>query len=169
MISYWYSWIQPCWMHLLSVFVSWLTLAIGGTAYHNGAIFNFELEFALKYSFFNPSMHFQAMVSSKYLIVKRNSVLVTHPKFYHPFFHWYIWMQSTLSECYPCHFLSFLTRYFCLILDSNCKFWQFDTSQFLFFCYRFTCKWQNFGRQWVSLFVTSIIINLSSTFFWCYI
>ena len=38
-------------MHLLSVFVSWLTLAIGGTAYHNGAINNFEFEFALKYFF----------------------------------------------------------------------------------------------------------------------
>ena len=82
-------------MHLLSVFVSWLTLAIGGTAYHNGAINNFELEFALKY-FFYPSIHFQAIVSSKSLILKRNSALdysfIVLQNFAILIFHWYFWM-----------------------------------------------------------------------------
>ena len=140
MISYWYSWIQPCWMHLLSVFVSWLTLAIGGTAYHNGAIINFELEFALKYFFLSIyafSSHSIFKISNSKEEFSVGLLIHCLTKFCHPYFP-LIFLNAT------CHFLSFQTRYFCLVLDSNCKFWHFDTSQFLVFCYRFTSKWQNF-------------------------
>ena len=94
--------------------------------------------------FFYPSMHFQAIVSSKSLILKRNSALVYS----------FVVLQNFAILIFPliflnatCHFLSFQTRYFCLVLDSNCKFWHFDTSQFLVFCYRFTSKWQNFCNK----------------------
>ena len=49
----------------------------------------------IKY-FFYPSLHFQAIVSSKSLILKRNSALVYSFIFFQNFailiFHWYFWM-----------------------------------------------------------------------------